>query len=258
VTRRIVSPPQKDEIFSQFITPPAEFQKFKEMTNDQKHAYANELLAAGDQEVISFLQPIFGLTRTAAKVFLVYGPIIEKLRDHYSRPGRPVEGQVTWAEIVRRLKLGVGLRRVQQLLREPSGIGKLKAEHRRISEMARSADEKFIQQIDNSPLLEAGLLAPDFSLAQLLEEVKAQCRKATEQINNLFPDENVEQRLKSILRKLDFVYEFLRTQEKVVIYHVNLAKKIARTIAATKGHAEPKVEGESTPSSSSEESENVA
>ncbi len=101
------------------LFPPAAdtFERVRQMTEQQKTEYAHSLITQGDQVAIDAVIPVFRTGSTFAEIFEVYRPVILILKLHFDRPGRPIAGQITWGEIVRR-HFGVSLRRMQQLLQE--------------------------------------------------------------------------------------------------------------------------------------------
>jgi hypothetical protein len=94
---------------------PPSFHFIASKSDAEKVAYIRAVLARSEEEALAVIKPVFKLIRTAVEVFDVYRPIIIVLRDHFSRPGRPKPGQITWAQICEQY-IGVGIRRTQQLL----------------------------------------------------------------------------------------------------------------------------------------------
>lgn len=65
--------------------------------------------------------PVFKCFKSFAEVMRVYRPMIEELKVHFCRPGRPQQGRPTWAQIVEE-HFGVSLRWMQRLLAAPKEI----------------------------------------------------------------------------------------------------------------------------------------
>jgi len=107
---------EKSSLFRGTIAPTFEFIAAK--TDAEKVEYIQKILARSEEEALAIIKPVFRLTRSGVEVFEVYRPIIAVLRDHFSRPGRPKAGQITWSQICERY-IGVGIRRTQQLLAAP-------------------------------------------------------------------------------------------------------------------------------------------
>lgn len=99
-------------------TVPPTFEFIAAKTDAEKVEYIRKILARSEEEALEVVKPVFRLIRTGVEVFEVYRPIISVLRDHFSRPGRPKAGQITWSQICERY-IGVGIRRTQQLLAAP-------------------------------------------------------------------------------------------------------------------------------------------
>ena len=99
------------------IVPPT-FEVIAAKTDAEKVEYIQKILARSEEEALEVIKPVFRLIRSGVEVFEVYRPIISILRDHFSRPGRPKSGQITWSQICERY-IGVGIRRTQQLLAAP-------------------------------------------------------------------------------------------------------------------------------------------
>jgi len=104
---------EKISWFSHRLPPSYEFIASK--TDAEKVRYIQQVLARSEEEALAVITPVFRLIRTGVEVFDAYRPIIIVLRDHFSRPGRPKAGRITWAQICERY-IGVGIRRTQQLL----------------------------------------------------------------------------------------------------------------------------------------------
>jgi hypothetical protein len=107
---------EKISLFRATVPPTFEFVAAK--TDAEKVEYIQKILARSEEEALEVVKPVFRLIRTGVEVFDVYRPIILVLRDHFSRPGRPKAGQITWSQICERY-IGVGIRRTQQLLAAP-------------------------------------------------------------------------------------------------------------------------------------------
>lgn len=107
---------EKISLFRSTVPPTFEFIAAK--TDTEKVEYIQKILARSEEEALEVIKPVFRLIRKGVEVFEVYRPIIFVLRDHFSRPGRPKAGQITWAQICERY-IGVGIRRTQQLLAAP-------------------------------------------------------------------------------------------------------------------------------------------
>jgi hypothetical protein len=99
-------------------TVPPTFEFIAAKTDAEKVEYIRKILARSEEEALEVVKPVFRLIRTGVEVFEVYRPIISVLRDHFSRPGRPKAGQITWSQICE-CYIGVGIRRTQQLLAAP-------------------------------------------------------------------------------------------------------------------------------------------
>lgn len=108
---------EKISLFRSTVPPTFEFIAAK--TDAEKVEYIQKILARSEEEALEVVKPVFRLIRTGVEVFEVYRPIISVLRDHFSRPGRPKAGQITWSQICERY-IGVGIRRTQQLLAAPN------------------------------------------------------------------------------------------------------------------------------------------
>jgi hypothetical protein len=107
---------EKISLFRGTVPPTFEFIAAK--TDAEKVEYIQKILARSEEEALEVIKPVFRLIRSGVEVFQVYRPIIVVLREHFSRPGRPKAGQITWAQICERY-IGVGIRRTQQLLAAP-------------------------------------------------------------------------------------------------------------------------------------------
>jgi hypothetical protein len=107
---------EKISPFRSAVPPTYEFIASK--TDAEKVEYIRQVLARSEEEALAVITPVFRLIRKSVEVFDVYRPIILVLRDHFSRPGRPKAGQITWSQICERY-IGVGIRRTQQLLAAP-------------------------------------------------------------------------------------------------------------------------------------------
>ena len=107
---------EKISPFRSTIPPTFEFIAAK--TDAEKVEYIQKILARSEEEALAVIMPVLRLIRSGVEVFQVYRPIIVVLRDHFSRPGRPKAGQITWSQICERY-IGVGIRRTQQLLAAP-------------------------------------------------------------------------------------------------------------------------------------------
>jgi hypothetical protein len=112
---------EKNSLFRCPVPPTYEFIASK--TDAEKVEYIRGVLARSEEEALAVIKPVFRLIRTGVEVFEVYRPIIIVLRDHFSRPGRPKAGQITWAQICGQY-IGVGIRRTQQLLAAPKPAAK--------------------------------------------------------------------------------------------------------------------------------------
>lgn len=99
-------------------TVPRTFEFIAAKTDAEKVEYIQQILARSEEEALAVIMPVLRLIRSGVEVFQVYRPIIVVLRDHFSRPGRPKAGQITWAQICEQY-IGVGIRRTQQLLAAP-------------------------------------------------------------------------------------------------------------------------------------------
>lgn len=106
----------QNSLFRSTVPPTFEFIAAK--TDAQKVEYIQKILARSEEEALAVIKPVFRLIRSGVEVFQVYRPIIVVLRDHFSRPGRPKAGQITWSQICESY-IGVGIRRTQQLLAAP-------------------------------------------------------------------------------------------------------------------------------------------
>src|SRR5258705_4340394 len=128
---------EKSSLFRGTIAPTFEFIAAK--TDAEKVEYIQKILARSEEEALAIIKPVFRLTRSGVEVFEVYRPIIAVfevyrpiiavLRDHFSRPGRPKAGQITWSQICERY-IVVGIRRNQQLLIAPKTTPKPPRLHR--------------------------------------------------------------------------------------------------------------------------------
>lgn len=107
---------EKISLFRGTVPPTFEFIAAK--TDAEKVEYIQMILARSEEEALEVIKPVFRLIRSGVEVFEVYRPIFSVLRDHFSRPGRPKAGQITWSQICERY-IGVGIRRTQQLLAAP-------------------------------------------------------------------------------------------------------------------------------------------
>lgn len=103
-------------LFRGSVPPTYEFIASK--SDAEKIEYIQKILARSEEEALEVIKPVFRLIRSGVEVFQVYRPIIVVLREHFSRPGRPRAGQITWSQICERF-IGVGIRRTQQLLAAP-------------------------------------------------------------------------------------------------------------------------------------------
>jgi hypothetical protein len=107
---------EKISLFRSTVPPTFEFIAAK--TDAEKVDYIQKILARSEEEALAVIMPVLRLIRSGVEVFQVYRPIIVVLRDHFSGPGRPKAGQITWAQICEQY-IGVGIRRTQQLLAAP-------------------------------------------------------------------------------------------------------------------------------------------
>jgi hypothetical protein len=104
-------------------TVPPNFEFIAAKSDAEKVEYIQKILTRSEEEALEVIKPVFRLIRSGVEVFQIYRPIIMVLREHFSRPGRPKAGQITWSQICERY-IGVGIRRTQQLLADPKSAPK--------------------------------------------------------------------------------------------------------------------------------------
>ncbi len=112
-------PTRNGELSSPFSDPTLpDFDFYAAMSEDERREHMRQVLARDEDEALEVVLPVFKWFKSFAAVMRVYRPMIEELKVHFCRPGRPQQGRLTWAQIVEE-HFGVSLRWMQRLLATP-------------------------------------------------------------------------------------------------------------------------------------------
>ncbi len=112
-------PTRNGELSSPFPDPTLpDFDFYAAMSEDERRAHMRQALNRSEDEALAIVLPVFKCFKSFAEVMRVYRPMIEELKVHFCRPGRPQQGRPTWAQMVEE-HFGVSLRWMQRLLAAP-------------------------------------------------------------------------------------------------------------------------------------------